>query len=154
MDLKEITINKLKDKGVTIEEMANMVLELQLTYNPSLTFETCYNAIDNVLAKREVIHAVLTGIAIDEAVANDTFDKEIAEIIKKDEPLYGLDEILALSIVNIYGSIALTNFGYLDKLKPGLIGIIDKNGKSNCATYLDDIVSAIIAAAVSRIAHK
>ena len=35
--------------------------------------------------------------------------------------VYGIDEILALSIVNIHGSIALTNFGYADKLKPGII---------------------------------
>ncbi len=156
MDLKQIAVKKLEEKGVTIKEMAEMVLELQLKYNPSLSLEVCQDAIENVMGKREVIHAVLTGIAIDNAVEKGLLDEEISEIIKKDEPLYGLDEILALSIVNIYGSIALTNFGYLDKLKPGLIGRIDQLGKhkNGCSTYLDDIVSAIIAAAVSRIAHK
>ncbi len=73
-------------------------------------------------------------------------------LLQKDDGLYGVDEILALSIVNIYGSIGLTNFGYLDKKKPGVIGKIndEKNGKVN--TFLDDIVAAIAAATASRIA--
>jgi phosphatidylglycerophosphatase A len=54
------------------------------------------------------------------------------------------------------GSIALTNFGYLDKLKPGIIGFIDKEGKTGvrCHTFLDDIVCAIASSAVSRMAHN
>lgn len=70
--------------------------------------------------------------------------------------LYGLDEILALSIVNMNGSIALTNFGYLDRIKPRIIGVIDEEGKAEnkCHTFLDDIICAIAASAASRIAHS
>lgn len=154
--LKEIAIKKLSDRGVTIREMADLALELQKKYDHNLTVEDCEKAIEMVLEKREVTHAILTGIAIDEAVEKNIFDDEINTIIKEDKPLYGIDEILALSIVNVYGSIALTNFGYLDKLKPAIVGKIDQLGKQNggCSTFLDDIVGAIIAAAVSRIAHK
>nr|HPK29171.1 phosphatidylglycerophosphatase A [Bacilli bacterium] len=76
-------------------------------------------------------------------------------IIASDYGLYGIDEILALSIVNVYGSIGSTNFGYVDKVKPGIIGELDKktNGKV-VNTFLDDIVGAIAAAAASSIAHK
>ncbi|MFW6272649.1 MAG: phosphatidylglycerophosphatase A, partial [bacterium] len=71
-------------------------------------------------------------------------------------PLYGIDEILVLSIVNVYGSIGFTNFGYVDKLKPGIIGTLDEAGKASnkCNTFLDDIVGAIAAAAASSIAHN
>lgn len=156
MDLVDISINKLKDRGVTIDNMAILAYESQIKYNPNLTYEECVDAIHSVLTKREVIHAVLTGIAIDEAVEKKLFDPEINQIIEEDKPLYGLDEILALSIVNIYGSIALTNFGYLDKVKPGIIGEVDQLGKhsNHCTTFLDDIAGAIVAAAISRIAHK
>jgi phosphatidylglycerophosphatase A len=156
MELKEIAIKKLKERGVTIDKMASLALDLQIKYEPTLTKEDCEKALLMVLEKREVLHAVLTGIAIDEAVEKELFDEEINQIIKEDKPLYGIDEILALSIVNVYGSIALTNFGYLDKLKPGIIGEVDLLGKNNggCSTFLDDIVGALVAATVSRLAHK
>jgi phosphatidylglycerophosphatase A len=155
MDLKEIAINKLKERGVTLEDMAKIVYDIQKDYIQDLNIESCIETISLVLNKREVINAVLTGIAIDEGVERRIFDEHIYKIIMEDQSLYGIDEILALSIVNIYGSIALTNFGYVDKCKPGIIGVIDKEGKttSKCTTFLDDIVGAIVAAAASRLAH-
>jgi len=155
MNLKEITIKKLESRGVTMEEIANITHSLQSPYNNKLTIKYCLETLDKVLEKREVIHAILTAIAIDEAAEKNLFDKEITKIIMEDSPLYGIDEILALSIVNVYGSIALTTFGYVDKLKPGVIGKVDTLGKTSkeCHTFLDDIVGALAAAASSRIAH-
>lgn len=78
----------------------------------------------------------------------------LQEIIENDEGLFGIDEILALAIVNVYGSIGLTNFGYLDKLKPKVINRLDTHKDDHeVNTFLDDIVGAIAAAAASRIAH-
>ena len=78
----------------------------------------------------------------------------LSSIIEADEGLYGIDEVLALAIVNVYGSIGLTNFGYLDKLKPKVIKRLDNHKhKDQTNTFLDDIVGAIAAAAASRIAH-
>ncbi|MFP4177957.1 MAG: phosphatidylglycerophosphatase A, partial [Acholeplasmataceae bacterium] len=67
-----------------------------------------------------------------------------------------VDEVLALAIVNVYGSIGLTNFGYVDKSKLGVIKKLDESGKSPdiCHTFLDDIVGAIAAAAASSLAHR
>ncbi|EGD50017.1 phosphatidylglycerophosphatase A, partial [Thermoanaerobacter ethanolicus JW 200] len=62
----------------------------------------------------------MTGIALDKLAEKDMLEEPLLSILKKDEPLYGIDEILALSITNVYGSIGLTNFGYLDKVKPGI----------------------------------
>ena len=72
----------------------------------------------------------------------------------RDEGLYGIDEVLVLSIVNVYGSIGLTNFGYVDKLKPGIIGELNDSKDEHCNTFIDDIVGALAAAAASRIAHS
>ena len=84
----------------------------------------------------------------------DLIEEPILSVIKSDEGLYGIDEILPLSIINLYGSIGLTNFGFLDKEKTGIIKELDiaKTGAVN--TFLDDIVAAIAAAAASRIAHS
>lgn len=68
-----------------------------------------------------------------------------------DEGLYGVDEIL--SITNIYGSIGLTNFGYVDKVKMGIVAEMDEEKSERCNTFIDDIIAALAAAAASRIAH-
>ena len=65
-----------------------------------------------------------------------------------------IDEIIPLSIVNIYGTIGLTNYGYLDKEKVGIIKELDNKEGKRVNTFLDDLVAAIAAAAASRIAHS
>lgn len=75
-------------------------------------------------------------------------------MLTKDNPLYGIDEIMVFSIVNLYGSIGFTNYGYLDKLKPGILEEIDKKVEGRCNVFLDDLVGAIAAAACSKLAHN
>lgn len=156
MGLEILAIKKLAERGVTINDIAEVTLFLQGKYLKDLTIEDCIDSVMKVIAKRESINAILTAIAIDEVAEKGLIDKEICNLITEDNGLYGIDEILALSIVNVHGSIALTNFGYADKIKPGIVGVIDKLGKQKkqCHTFLDDIVCAIAASASSRIAHN
>ena len=151
---RELSRKKLIQRGVEIEDIAQLVFDLQKNYCPTITIDDCVNSINSVLDKREVAFAILTGIEIDMAAETKMFH-EINDVINDDYSLYGIDEILALSIVNVHGSIALTNFGYLDKLKPGIVGKLEEEGKSKekCHTFLDDIVCAIASSAASRIAH-
>ena len=150
----QATLEALKRRGVDFQKLAAILFDLQKKYNPNMTIEQCLHHIMKVLEKTEVQHAVLTGIAIDELVEAKQFPSPIQEIIERDEGLYGIDEILALSITNIYGSIGLTNFGYLDKVKPGIIGVYDTKGNGGVHTFLDDILCAIVAAGASRLAHS
>lgn len=148
-------IAKLEERGVTIHDIAIIVHEIQGRYQ-NITVEECKEMVLSIISKREALYTILTGIAIDEAVERELFDSKINKVINDDDGLYGLDEILALSIVNMNGSIALTNFGYLDKVKPGIIGKLDEEGKGSakCHTFLDDIICAVASSAASRIAHK
>ncbi len=150
--LKEITINKIEERGVELGQIADLVMMIQADYEPNLTKEICLKNIDAVLGKRETIHAVLTGIALDEIAEKGGLPEPLQSIIEGDAGLYGIDEIIPLSIVNIYGTIGLTNYGYLDKEKKGILKKLD-NSNSQINTFLDDIVAAIAAAAASRIAH-
>ena len=68
--------------------------------------------------------------------------------------MFGIDEILALSIVNLYGSIGFTNYGYIDKVKPGIVKNLDSQVDSHCNTFLDDLVGAVAAAAAGKLAHN
>ncbi len=145
----------LKSRGVTKQDIIECVYFLQKQYHDQLTSEKIIYYVDSVLNKREVQHAIYTGIAIDIAVEKKQLDnKELEQIIAEDYGLYGVDEVLAYGICNLYGSIALTNFGYIDKIKPGVIGRLNKaDHKDQCNTFLDDIVGAVAAAAASKLAH-
>lgn len=152
--LHEVALKKLNDRGVKLEEIAELVYDLQSPYLSDITMEICLENVQAVLRKREVQNAILTGIELDVLTEEKKLSSPLQEIIEEDESLYGIDEILALSIVNVYGSIGFTNYGFLDKTKPKLIKRLDDHTESNQThTFLDDIVGAIAAAAASRLAH-
>ncbi|EXX89404.1 phosphatidylglycerophosphatase [Paenibacillus darwinianus] len=144
----------LLKRGVQKRQIAELVMLLQQQYFPSLTIEECEQNVDAVLSKREVQNAVLTGIQLDLLAAEGKLLPPLQAMIEHDEGLYGCDEVLALSIVNVYGSIGFTNFGYIDKLKPGILQKLNDKKDGEIHTFLDDIVGAIAASASSRIAHR
>lgn len=153
-ELTETTKKALEERGVTVEDIAAIVHELQLPYLPDLSMEFCIYNVNKVFEKREVVYAVLTGIELDKLAEEGKLAEPIASVIKADDGLYGIDEIVPLSIVNLYGSIGLTNFGYLDKVKFGIISTLDLEKGGAVNTFLDDLVAAVAAAAASRIAHS
>jgi len=155
-NMRDICIKQLVDRGVEIKDIVDIVYDLQIKYVPGLDRSTCENAIMRVMGKREVQNAVLTGLELDRLAEKEELSEPLQSLINNDNPLYGIDEILVLSICNVYGSIGLTNFGYVDKMKPGIIGKLDKMGKqtNTCHTFMDDIIGAIAAAAASSVAHN
>ncbi|WP_058302270.1 phosphatidylglycerophosphatase A family protein [Gorillibacterium timonense] len=144
----------LSERGVKLEQIAKLVLDAQREYYPQLTEEECLAAVNRVLSKREVQNAVLLGIQLDRLAEAGTLESPLQELIENDEKLFGCDEVLALSIVNVYGSIGFTNYGYLDKLKPGILAKLNDKTDNECHTFLDDLVGAIAASACSYIAHR
>jgi len=154
--LSELVIQKINSRGIKIQQIAELTHFLQSPYYPNLTLDSCVENVEAVLKKREVQNAVLTGIRLDELAELGLLEGPLQEMVESDYSLYGIDEILAFSILNVYGSIGFTNYGYIDKLKPGILGEIDAKGKKGeiCQTFMDDLVGAIAAAAASRIAHN
>ncbi|MFD2628996.1 phosphatidylglycerophosphatase A family protein [Oceanobacillus kapialis] len=143
----------LTQRGVTLDDIAELVYYLQSKYHEDLSMEVCRENVDRVLTKREVQNAILTGIQLDVLAEQKKLDQPLQKTIETDESLYGVDEIIALSIVNVYGSIGFTNYGYIDKQKPGILKKLNDKSTGECHTFLDDIVGAIAAAASSRLAH-
>ncbi len=152
-ELYEKNLEILENRGVPLERIAELVQTLQKKYQPDLTMETCLENVHAVLRKREVAHAILTGVALDELAEKRLLPEPLQTIVESDKGLYGIDEILPLSIVNLYGSIGLTTYGYLDKEKIGIIQELDSKDSGHIHTFMDDLVCAIAAAAASRVAH-
>lgn len=149
----EKCIELLKQRGVSVEDIAECVLYLQSKYYEDLTMDLAIESVYAVLNKREVQHAILTGIYLDMSAEQGNMDDPLKDLLVHDEGLYGIDEVLAYGICNLYGSIALTNYGYIDKVKPLIIGKLNAKGVQ-CNTFLDDIVGAIGASAAGRLAHN
>jgi len=146
-------VELLRSRGVELEDIAECVVYLQQKHHPDVTIDEILPTVESIIRKREVQHAILTGITLDQLAESDSgMDEDLKRILKADYSLYGIDEVLAYGICNLYGSIALTNFGYIDREKPGIIGRINEKGLQ-CNTFLDDIVGSIAASAASKIAH-
>jgi phosphatidylglycerophosphatase A len=155
-DFYNLCIELIESRGVPIKKIAEITFDLQKAYLEGITIEDAETAVRAVLHKREAQFAIMTGLELDRLCEEGKLQGPIADIIKQDFSLYGVDEILALSVVNIYGSIGLTNFGYLDKAKNGIIREIDeKSGNpGQVNTFFDDLLCAIAAAAASKMAHQ
>ena len=159
MTVEQSTLEKkaralLEERDVPVIEIAKLVYFLQEKYIPELTLEECMESVEAVLKKREVQNTILTGIQLDVLAEQNKLLTPLQDIVAKDEGLYGIDEIMALSIVNVYGSIGFTNYGYIDKVKPGILAMLNSHEGPQVHTFLDDIVGAMAAAAASRIAHQ
>ncbi|AGY81143.1 MULTISPECIES: phosphatidylglycerophosphatase A [Carnobacterium] len=152
-ELHEKALALLNQRGVQLDDIAELVMFLQQSYIDDLTYEVCLENVKAVLKKREVQNTILTGIQLDILAENKELMNPLLDIIVEDEGLYGIDEIMALSIVNVYGSIGFTNYGYIDKIKPGILKKLNSHNDNEVHTFLDDIVGAIAAAAASRLAH-
>ena len=146
-DLERYTYELLAERGVTIEDIAELVFYVQKPYMPNLKLEECRDSVASVLSKREVHNAIITGIELDKLTEQNKLSQPLQRIVAN-------DEILAFSIVNLYGSIGFTNYGYLDKVKPGIIKKLDSEEGGRCNTFLDDLVGAVAAAAAGKLAHN
>src|SRR5690625_1934357 len=153
-ELGKKAITLLEERGVTIPDIAELVYYLQSLYHEDLEMSECIFNVKRVLAKREVQYAILTGVQLDVLAEENKLMDHLQETIATDESLYGIDEIIAFAIVNVYGSIGFTNYGYIDKRKPGILKKLDDQSTGKVNTFLDDIVRAIAAAASSRLAHQ
>nr|WP_272509679.1 phosphatidylglycerophosphatase A [Paenibacillus chitinolyticus] len=147
-------MQRLSDRGASLEDIAEIVYAMQAPYHPGLSMDTCMKSIQAVLGKRELQHAILVGTELDMLAEQKKLTEPLQTILDTDESLFGCDETLAIGSVFGYGSIAITTFGYLDKEKTGLIKRLDTKTGGAVHTFLDDLVAAIASAASGRIAHK
>ncbi|NEU30757.1 phosphatidylglycerophosphatase A [bacterium LRH843] len=151
--IEQAARDKLEERGVTMGDIARIVYDLQIQYDPNLSMEECNENVQGVLRKREIQHAILVGIELDMLAEKGMLSEPLQSIIATDEPLFGVDETIAIGSVYGFGSIALTTFGYLDKEKVGIIKELDSR-ESEVHTFLDDLVASIASSAAARLAHR
>lgn len=154
-EMEQLNIDKLAERGVSIEEIARVAYNQQKKYNPSPDMTECILSVRKILSLRDVFHLVQLGAEIDRLAEEGQLHGPIQDIINYDLGVFGVDEIFGLDIARLYGAIGQTNFGDIDVNKPGIVAKLNEDGKKDgiCHTFLDDIVGAIAAAATTRVSQ-
>lgn len=144
-----------ESKNIKLEDIASITYQMQLQFIPELKEEEAMSAVIDVLHKREVMNNAMVGIALDQLATKKELPEPLQSIVENDAGVFGVDELLAEGgISGIYGKIATTNFGYLDREKHGILKRLDTVQGKGVNTFLDDIIAAIAAAAGAKLAHK
>ncbi|GEP24990.1 MAG: phosphatidylglycerophosphatase A [Lentilactobacillus diolivorans] len=147
-------ISALEERGVTPEDISKLAFKMQQQFIPDITMDEARKATTDVLHKREVLNNAMVGLELDRLATQGLLKEPLESIIMNDSGVFGVDEGIALNIANIYGTIGVTNYGYIDRDKSGIVKQLDeaKDGTSN--TFIDDIVGAIASAVSAKIAHQ
>lgn len=153
-EIKDYTIKRLEKRGVTIDDISNIVYEFLIEQKKiNVTFEDCKNCVYEIFEKRETLHKIILGIDIDEIAEKKLWNSPIFDVIRGDDGLFGVDELFGINISDLYGSNGYSSFGYFDKVKPSIINKLDSN-QEHTHTFLDDLVCGIASAASSKVFHK
>lgn len=147
---------KFFELGITVQSMAELVYDGQKPYEPDITMAYAMERVEKVLRRREIQHALLVALFLDESAQKGLMPEPLQTIVASDAGLFGVDETIALSASGLYGSIATSNFGNIDKNKPGIVGRLNDDQKAGklVSTFIDDMISAIVASAEASVAHS
>ena len=88
---------------------------------------------------------------VDRLAKRGVTQSDLAKIVYETQRQYEPD--VTLQIATIYGTIGTTNFGYFDRVKSGIMKKFDTSDL-HVNTFIDDLLSAIVAAVCGKIAHK
>lgn len=154
-ELHQYVVRKFDENGIDFHSMANDVFDLQHRFYDDLTHNECLDAVYKVIQKRDVLQNIAVGIALDEIANRKELPEPLQTIVESDRGVFGVDELLATGIAQIFGTIGVSNYGRLDIFKTTDAKRLDEEQKQVgiVHTFLDDDVSAIIASACAKIAH-
>ena len=149
----DYVMKSLARKGVTVDSIAEITYQLESPYIKGLTLDACSKTVNSVLKKRDVLSNIMVGLEIDRLAEENKLSEPLNSIINNDLGLFPVDEVIGTAICNTFGLIGVTNYGYVDKKKKGIIEKLDKDTE-HCNTFIDDIVGAVASAAAAKVAHR
>ena len=124
---------------------------MQHDYLPDYEISDFAEQFSEVLKKREVLNLLAFAFELDNLANKRMFSEPIQNIIENDAGFWQIDEILASSLAQLFGMLAITNYGYLDKNKVGIARRLDE--EDSITVFSDDIVSALASAVIGRCGH-
>lgn len=80
----EFVTNRLKERGVQLDDLAQIVYETQKKFEPDLTLEFCQQSLINTMHKRELLNNAMVALELDRLTEEGTVAEPLASIIKND----------------------------------------------------------------------
>lgn len=150
--LYDFVVSELNKRNINSETIGIAAYQMQHEYYPNITPAQFGHELINVLQKREVLNNLAVGFTLDNLANDGQLPEPLQTIVANDLGNFTVDEALALSITQLYGTVSSTNYGHADKEKIGFAKELDNsNGEIN--TFSDDLFSALASAVCARFAH-
>ena len=150
-EIYEFVQKELRKRGITAYSIGEIAYEMQHEYLPDYEISDFSEQFNEVLKKREVLNLLAFAFELDNLANKGAFSEPIQSIIENDAGFWQIDEILASSLAQLFGMLAITNYGYLDKNKVGIARRLDE--EDSITVFSDDIVSALASAVIGRCGH-
>lgn len=150
-ELYQFVQEELYKRGITAYSIGEIAYEMQHDYLPDYEISDFTEQFSEVLKKREVLNLLAFAFELDNLANKRMFSEPIQNIIENDAGFWQIDEILASSLAQLFGMLAITNYGYLDKNKVGIARQLDE--EDSITVFSDDIVSALASAVIGRCGH-
>lgn len=150
-ELYNYVINTLNAKGVTMTNIAEQAYRMQKRFYPELTVDDYAKQVPKVLKKRDVLNILAVGLALDEVATKKQLPQPLQEIVEHDAGIFGVDELLALCIAQMFGGLSISNTFYMDIAKQGIAKELDHAPGVN--VFIDDLISALAGAVIARNGH-
>ena len=150
-EIYEFVQKELRKRGITAYSIGEIAYEMQHEYLPDYEISDFSEQFNEVLKKREVLNLLAFAFELDNLANKGAFSEPIQNIIENDAGFWQIDEILASSLAQLFGMLAITNYGYLDKNKVGIARRLDE--EDSITVFSDDIVSALASAVIGRCGH-
>ena len=150
-ELYQFVQEELHKRGITAYSIGEIAYEMQHDYLPDYEISDFAEQFSEVLKKREVLNLLAFAFELDNLANKRMFSEPIQNIIENDAGFWQIDEILASALAQLFGMLAITNYGYLDKNKVGIARRLDE--EDSITVFSDDIVSALASAVIGRCGH-
>lgn len=146
-------LNEFKKRDIELVAIAEIAKNVQSKWFPDITIEECLKALVKILHEREVMNIVMIALALDNMASAKALPDPLQDIVENDMWTMGTDELLAIGLAQLRGSIAVTNYGHVDVEKHGIIKDVDEDS-TRVTTFLDDIIGALASSVMAHVAHK
>ena len=127
-EMLEMNIQTLKERTVSVEEIAEIAFRQQKKWTDDISLKDCIDSVEKILSLRDVFHLVQLGAEIDRLTEVKAFKGPILDILEQDLGMFGIDELFGLELAGLYGTIGKTNFGDIDVNKPLAVARLNGDG--------------------------
>ena len=116
-ELKKYVLDYFDEMNISLEQIAAQAVEHQSKFIKGLTLEDGKKRLERILNKREVLNALAVAVQLDKLANKGMLDEPLQTLVANDACTLGVDETMAISLAQLFGSISTTNYGYLAVIK-------------------------------------